>query len=136
MSNLKKVYEANNNGRLHQNDDKGIKKSGVIVIPDWMINSLHYEVITGSVAYGCNDVDKYDMDTVGFCMPKKNVIFPHLAGHITGFGKQPDKFEQWDQKHFFIDNKQEYDFAIYNIVKFFQLCMKNNPNIIDCLFCS
>jgi hypothetical protein len=28
----------------------------------------------------------------------------------------------------------EYDFAVYGVVKYFQLCMDNNPNMIDSLF--
>ena len=31
-------------------------------------------------------------------------------------------------------NDQEYDITIYSIVKYFQLAMENNPNIIDSLF--
>jgi predicted nucleotidyltransferase len=29
---------------------------------------------------------------------------------------------------------KEYDVTIYSIVKFFQLCMENNPNMVDSLF--
>jgi predicted nucleotidyltransferase len=29
---------------------------------------------------------------------------------------------------------KKYDFAIYSIIKYFQLCMNNNPNMIDSLF--
>ena len=29
---------------------------------------------------------------------------------------------------------KQYDVSIFNIVKYFQLCMDNNPNIIDSLF--
>ena len=48
--------------------------------------------------------DASDVDVYGICMPPKHVVFPHLAGEILG------------------------------IVKFFQLAMENNPNIIDSLF--
>lgn len=34
----------------------------------------------------------------------------------------------------FEDGKFTYDFAVYNIVRFFQLCMENNPNMVDALF--
>jgi len=133
MSNLARVHEANNNGHVYQNDDKGVRKDSKLQIPSWILPNLHYECITGSVAYGCNDENKYDFDTHGFCIPKKETIFPHLSGHIPGFGTQPPRFDQWDEKHIFIEN-QEYDFSIYGIVKFFQLCMENNPNMIDTLF--
>lgn len=33
-----------------------------------------------------------------------------------------------------IENNKNYDFSVYNIVKYFQLLMENNPNIIDSIF--
>jgi predicted nucleotidyltransferase len=63
------------------------------------------------------------------------MVFPHLAGEIQGFGRQKKKFEQYQQHHVYRqDNKKEYDLSIYSIVKYFQLCMDNNPNMIDSLF--
>lgn len=38
-----------------------------------------YETIMGSVAYGVN-TDTSDFDTVGFCIPNKDIVFPHLRG--------------------------------------------------------
>ncbi len=88
----------------------------------------------GSVAYGVSS-DTSDLDIYGFCIPPKYIIFPHLNGEIFGFGKQHKRFEQW-QKHHVKDlsNGKEYDFSIYSIVKYFHLCMENNPNMIDSLF--
>ena len=57
--------------------------------------------------------------------------------HIYGFGKKPNNFDQFQQHHIFTGggNKMiEYDLTIYNIVKFFQLAMENNPNMVDALF--
>lgn len=102
--------------------------------PGFLRANVQYEVIMGSVAYGVSS-DNSDMDIYGFCIPPKNVIFPHLDGVIQGFGKQHNRFEQW-QHHHIIDPsaKKEYDFTIYSIIKYFQLCMQNNPNMIDSLF--
>jgi len=100
--------------------------------PPWIENNIHYEVIMGSVAYGVSN-DTSDMDIYGFCIPPKHVIFPHLAGVIYGFGNQGERFEQYQQHHI-KDVDKEYDISIYNIVKYFQLVMKNNPNMIDSLF--
>lgn len=76
-----------------------------------------------------------DMDIVGFAIPPKNVVFPHLAGKIEGFGKPPELFGQWQQHHVIDkDADREYDFTIYSIVKFFDLAMANNPNIIETLY--
>jgi hypothetical protein len=88
----------------------------------------------GSVAYGVSD-NKSDMDIYGFTMPPKHILFPYQHGHIVGFGKKPDNFEQFQQHHI-IDRgrKKEYDITIYSIVKFFNLCMENNPNMVDALF--
>lgn len=93
-----------------------------------------YLTVTGSVAYGVSD-DHSDVDIYGVCIPPKTEVFPHLAGNIEGFGKQRQRFESW-QEHHIKDpsNDKEYDFQVYGIVKYFQLCMENNPNMIDTLF--
>lgn len=102
--------------------------------PPWLPDNVHYETMMGSVAYGVSS-DTSDVDIYGFCIPKKDIIFPHLRGEIPGFGKQIKRFEQWQEHH--INDKdadKEYDVAIYSIVKYFQLAMENNPNMIDSLF--
>lgn len=102
--------------------------------PKWLPHNLHYAVITGSVAYGVSS-DTSDMDIVGFAIPPKEEIFPHLRGEILGFGNQIQRFNQWQQHHVYdASAKQEYDFTIYNIVKYFQLAMENNPNAVEILF--
>ena len=106
--------------------------------PKFLPGSIHYETIMGSVAYGVSS-DTSDMDIYGFCVPPKDMVFPHLRGEIPGFGRQIQRFEQWQQHG--IDDKDAlggkgrvYDFSIYSIVKYFGLCMENNPNMIDSLF--
>ena len=106
--------------------------------PKFLPGAVHYETIMGSVAYGVS-ADTSDMDIYGFCVPPKDMVFPHLRGEIPGFGRQIQRFEQWQQHG--IDDKDAlggkgrvYDFSIYSIVKYFQLCMENNPNMIDSLF--
>jgi len=110
--------------------DKGL--IGKNSIPKDVLEGIQYETITGSVSYGVSS-DTSDMDIIGFCIPAKNVIFPHLKGEIQGFGRQKKKFEQY-QKHHIKDGTQGYDVTIYNIVKYFSLCMENNPNMIDSLY--
>jgi len=76
-----------------------------------------------------------DVDVYGFCIPFKDMIFPHLKGIIPGFGRQIQRFEQYQKHH--IDDvafRKQYDVTIYSIIKYFQLCMENNPNMIDSLF--
>jgi len=104
------------------------------IYPSHMKNNVHYEVIMGSTAYGVSD-DTSDMDIYGFCMPPKNILFPYENGHIVGFGKKPENFKQFQQHHIIDKGRdKEYDISIYNIVKFFNLCMENNPNMVDALF--
>jgi predicted nucleotidyltransferase len=105
----------------------------LIFPPNWLPSNVHYLAITGSKAYGCHQNNKSDDDIVGWCFPRKETVFPHLNGYIHGFGNPPESFEVWQQHHVKDDQKQ-YDFTIYSIIKFVQLCMKNNANILDVLF--
>lgn len=115
-----------------------LTKKQLITPPKFLEDNVHYEVMMGSVAYGVSD-DTSDMDIYGFCIPPKHYIFPHIIGYIKGFGTQPEAFQNF-QMHHIIDQSanggkgQEYDLDIYNIVSYFQLCMENNPNIVDSLF--
>lgn len=111
-----------------------LQKAGLIHPPNFLVSDTVYLVIMGSVAYGVSS-DNSDMDIYGFCIPKRSMVFPHLAGEILGFGTQQKRFDVWQQHHV-IDKSagKEYDFAIYNIVRYFQLCMECNPNMCDSLF--
>lgn len=105
-----------------------------ITPPKWLIDNTMYLTIMGSNAYAVTS-DNSDWDIYGFCIPPKEDIFPHLKGEILGFGNQTQRFEQWQEHHVQpIDKKQMFDFTVYSIVKYFQLCMENNPNMIDSLF--
>jgi len=115
-----------------------LESKGLISPPKWLPYNVMYETIMGSMAYGVSS-DNSDFDIYGFCMPPKDVVFPHLAGEIHGFGKQIKRFEQYQQHHIKDPSAnagkgREYDIVIYSIVKYFQLCMENNPNMIDSLF--
>jgi hypothetical protein len=55
--------------------------------PSFLPESIQYEVIMGSFAYGVSS-DSSDVDMYGFCIPDKQMIFPHLNGEIEGFGRQ------------------------------------------------
>lgn len=115
-----------------------LAERGLISPPPFVSGSVQYEVIMGSEAYGVSSDDS-DRDIYGFCIPPKSVVFPHLAGEIIGFDPQKKRFEQFDQHHVQDSEARngrgcEYDFAIYNIVKYARLVMDNNPNMIDSLF--
>jgi uncharacterized protein len=104
--------------------------------PKWLAHNTVYLTRMGSVAYGVSG-DSSDLDIYGFCIPPKNLVFPHLAGEIPGFGRQIQRFESWQEHHVKdADAGKEYDFAIFSIVKLFDLAMANNPNVIDSLFTS
>lgn len=111
-----------------------LTRQGHIRPPTFLADNLHYEVMMGSVAYGVAS-EGSDIDIYGFCIPPKEVIFPHLAGEIEGFGRQKRRFDQWSEHHVTErGTERTFDFSIYNIVKYFSLCMENNPNMIDSLF--
>jgi predicted nucleotidyltransferase len=107
-------------------------QAGVATPPRWMPANTHYLTMMGSVAYGVSG-DTSDVDVYGFCMPPKEMVFPHMQGVISGFGSAPETFQQYQQHHMPLD-KAEYDVVVYSIVKYFHLLMENNPNIIDSLF--
>jgi len=111
-----------------------LQDKGLIHPPGWLPDNTVYLVQMGSVAYGVSN-DSSDMDIYGYALPTRDMIFPHLAGEIFGFGKQKKRFEQW-QEHHIKDpgSKKEYDFCVYGIVKYFNLVMQCNPNMLDSLF--
>lgn len=113
---------------------KQLKQLNLISPPDYVVSQIQYEVLMGSVSYGVSD-DLSDTDVYGYCVPYKDMVFPHLAGEIEGFGRHKKRFTQYEQHHINNpNNKRMYDLSIYNIVKYFQLCMENNPNMIDSLY--
>jgi uncharacterized protein len=109
-----------------------LKKLGLISPPGFLEDNVQYEAEVGSVAYGVVG-ESSDRDIYGWCIPPKENVFPHLRGEILGFGRQIHRFEQYQQHHI-QHEKLEYDITVYSIVKFFQLCMDNNPNMVDALF--
>lgn len=107
---------------------------GLIKPPSFVAGGTMYETIMGSVAYGVSS-DTSDNDVYGFCMPPKNYIFPHLDGKIPGFSTQVQSFDQYQEHHIKEkDHDKTWDLNIYSIIKYFRLCMDNNPNMIDSLF--
>ncbi len=113
---------------------------GLIRPPRWLPTNVQYETITGSVAYGVSS-DTSDMDVIGWAIPPKDDIFPHLRGEIAGFGKQSEQFDVFQAHHIsdrdaLSGHGRSYDLALYGVVKYFALAMDNNPNIIDSLFTS
>jgi uncharacterized protein len=114
--------------------DRLIKNELVLSPPHFLKNSVQYEAVIGSVAYGVS-TDTSDVDLYGFCIPPKEIVFPHLNGVIFGFDTDYKKFNQYQQHH--VKDKEarkDYDIVIYNIIKYFRLCADGNPNMIDSLF--
>ncbi len=111
-----------------------LQNSKLISPPYWLPENAHYVTEMGSVAYGCSGGGS-DRDIYGFAIPPKNIVFPHTAGDIMGFGTRQPTFDQWQQHHIKDPDKDiEWDFQIYSIVRYFQLCMENNPNMLDSMF--
>ena len=91
-----------------------------------------YEVMCGSLAYDA-DVEGSDRDVAAICVPPQDIVFPHLAGEIPGFGKHKKAFKSLDLHHLETPWRT-VDLSVHNIVHFFQLCMDNNPNRLEPLF--
>lgn len=116
-------------------------KKELINPPAFVTSCLQYLTLMGSQSYGVantgNKDEVSDWDIYGFCVPHKDMVFPHLRGEISGFGRQIKRFDQYQAHHVNdVESRRQYDLSIYNIVRYFQLCMKNNPNMIDSLFTS
>jgi len=110
-----------------------LEKRGLIHPPKWLTSNTMYVTIMGSHAYGCS-TDNSDYDLYGFCIPPKGFVFPHLDGEIIGFGTRKKAFEKYLESAVDENKNREYDIQIFSIVRYFQLLMDNNPNIIDSLF--
>ena len=108
--------------------------------PKWLPDNTHYLCSMGSTAYGVErEGGGSDRDVYGFTLPPLELIWPHLSGEIPGFGRQLNRFEQFQAHHLLDTSKSAtnpitWDLSIYSIVKFFQLAMENNPNMVDALF--
>lgn len=118
---------------LHELEEKKLVK-----FPSWMADNTHYLTIMGSVSYGVS-TDTSDMDVYGWAIPPKEIVFPHLAGYVRNFGPEPPGFEQFQEHHIMDESGmggkgREYDITVYNIVKYFDLCLVCTPNILASMF--
>lgn len=115
-----------------------LAKRGLCNPPNYVKSNTMYETIVGSVAYGVAD-EFSDFDVNGFFIPPVEMLFPHLSGHVLGFGKDPKAPKAYQQHHIWDHDAlngrgRKYDLNIYNITVYFQLCLDNNPNMLDTLY--
>ena len=73
-----------------------LSKRNLIHPPRWLPQNTVLLMIMGSQAYGVNNDDS-DQDIYGVCIPPRELVFPHLAGEIPGFGTQIQRFEVWSE---------------------------------------
>lgn len=112
-----------------------LRKHGLISPPKWLDDNTAFLTRMGSEAYGASLGASSDVDVYGFCFPRREDVFPHTAGFIDNFGTRPQPFHQWTEHHIKTpDGRNEYDFVVYSIVKFFDLAFDASPNIVDALF--
>lgn len=107
-------------------------KSGRIETPNFNVTDVVYETHMGSTAYGTS-TDTSDLDIYSVVVPHPHIVFPHLVGHISGFSDRAVRFENL-QAHNVEYGGRQWDVSVYNIVRYFQLCLDNNPNMIDSLY--
>lgn len=65
--------------------------------PKFIYTNTCYLAIVGSESYGANLPGTSDQDIQGFCIPPKEDVFPHLRGEILGFGRQIQRFNDWQE---------------------------------------
>jgi uncharacterized protein len=68
-------------------------KQKLIHPPKWLLANTCYLTTMSSQAYGVS-TDNSDLDVYGFCIPPKDIVFPHLGGVIPGFGNQGEEIQQ------------------------------------------
>lgn len=115
---------------------QNLEKRGLIKPPMWMTSNICYLTRMGSTVYGVESSNS-DQDIYGVTIPPRDYIFPR--NFIDGFDRKDLKFDVWVQHHILDKSAAggkgiEYDFSIYNITKYFNLVMENNPNTLDSLF--
>lgn len=115
---------------------QNLQERNLITPPPWLCQNTMLLVTMGSIAYGVAE-DTSDFDVYGFCIPPKDQIFPYQS-KLYGFD-EVSVFQQYQQHHVLDKDAlggkgREYDFSIFNIVKYFKLCMECNPNMIDSMF--
>ena len=90
-----------------------LARKNLIHPPKWMPDNTILMMVMGSAAYGVS-LDSSDLDIYGVCIPPKDMVFPHLAGEIPGFGRQIQRFEVW-QEHKVTDSPLGNFLATKNI---------------------
>ena len=107
------------------------EKAKAYQAPDFVLpgEGLIYATVGGSRAYGVVTPDS-DTDIYGVCIPTIDQVFPHMQGVVPYFGQQVKPWLHWQYQG------QNLDISVYSLVRFFDLAMKGNPNIIELLFTS
>lgn len=108
-----------------------LQKAGKIQPPEFVASNVQYETISGSVAYGIS-TDFSDEDITGFCIPRKEHLFPSMYGEVEGFGPRLGRFDQFIAHG--IEHNKKYDLTIFNIAKFFNLAANGNINVLEALY--
>lgn len=115
---------------------KELKNAGLLNLNDndFIVDNCIMVALTGSIAYGAS-TDNSDIDIFGITIPSEKFVRPSKFGELEGFSV--GRIQRWDeyQQHHIAYGESQYDLKIYSIVKFFQLAMNGNPNVIDMLFC-
>lgn len=118
-----------------------LASKGLANPPRWLCDNMCYATVMGSLAYGTSS-DSSDCDIYGFCIEPRRYVFPYSSSeYIFGFGKEPEKFEQYIQHHIFDEHDlggkgRTYDYTIFGIIKAFNLWSSGNPNCLEMLFTS
>lgn len=99
--------------------------------PQFTLDGLIYLTVAGSNAYG-TVVKDTDVDIIGIYIPPRENLYPQEFSYIQGYS-EPQRVENVYQIHHQFIGDQEYDINVFNIIHFFNLAKRGNPNIIDAI---
>lgn len=107
---------------------KEFADKGLVSPPEWLVDNVQYLVVSGSATRGVT-VEDSDTDVYGVACPPLEMVFPHKAGYVGGFGHRHQYFENWNETH--VEN---HDFNVYGHVRFLHLLMASHPDLLSLLW--
>lgn len=105
--------------------------------PGWVAGSAPCAMlIGGSRAYGLARPDS-DYDVTVIVAPPLHLVFPHLAGHVPGFGRKEHALDAvWAREDAGAGRSDgpRVDLKVYGLVQFLSLAAECNPNVFELLW--
>lgn len=71
-----------------------LRSAAVMHPPRWLVDNTACMTVIGSQSCAVSG-DASDVDIYSFCIPPKDVVFPHPAGEVAGFGTPKPRLDRW-----------------------------------------